>query len=959
MSTQNKTEKKKKSLVKRILKWSGITFLVLLILLIALPLIFQKRIFQAVLEEANKSLTADVSIEDYDLKILSTFPNLILELKEVKISGSEEFHGVDLIDASSIEAKLNIKSLFSDQIKIERIKLKDANINVLITKDGKANYDITISDSVEVDTEPSKFAISLKNYAIENTNINFDDQEGGLKMVMTNLNHQGSGDLTEEIVDFETTTTIDALTLISGGVPLLLTTHTEAIFNLLMEPTENGTKFTLKENELKLNDFTTSYTGFVEAARDYLDFDIKLDASKATFASFISLIPSVYRTGYESMITQGSFKMDGFLKGKLTETIVPGFLFSLKVDNAAFAYPDLPAGFKNIHIDGLAKRDEGSNLDNTVLEVKRFDLDFLQNTVRSDFKLATMMSDPNMSMNLIAKVDLGTLDKVMPMLPGESYKGKMDADMHFKGKMSAIEQERYENFHASGLLKLMGFEYRSPDFTEPIMVNEAAMAFSPRFLALTKCDLKIGKSDLKMDGRVDNYMAYVFRDELLHGSFNLVSNYMNLNDLMGVSADSGGTAEKQGTAATTNEDSYVVPSNLDVNLNASIGQLDYDGMTFKNIKGNVGLKESVATMKNVQMNAFGGTMSLDGSYDSRNPKEPKVDLDYGMSQIDIKQLANQFLTIEKLMPVIKHVDGKINTNFSINSKLTNNLDFILESLTGNGKFSASMLQIGNFEPLNKLSNELRMPHLSSQTLKNIATSFNIKDGKVHVQPFNFMMDKIKIEEVKGWTALNQDINYTMKMMVPKEMIPNDMVKFVEQGLGQLGGVAKKLNIGGLPNFIPVAVNVGGTATKPTIKTDFRESIMKLTGSLKDNVTNLVNEAVDKAKDSIKGIVTDKVEEVKSDLIERKNKLMAEAQKQADEVKALAKTQADRVRSEADKQANDLVAKANNPAAKLIAERSAKEIRDRAESQAKKIENEADKRTDQIMSEARARADKLQ
>lgn len=957
MSTQNKTEKKKKSLVKRILKWSGIAFLALIILLIALPLLFQKRIFQAVLNEANKNLTADVFIEDYDLKILSTFPNLILELKEVKISGKNEFKGTDLIDAASMEAKLNVKSLFSDQIKIERIKLKDANINIVITKEGKANYDITIPDSVEVESEPSQFALNLKNYAIENTNVNFDDQAGGLKMVMTNLNHEGSGDLTEEIVDFETSTRIDALTLISGGVPLLLTTRTEAIFNLLMEPTENGTKFTLKENELKLNDFTTSYTGFVEMARDYLDFDIKLDASKSTFASFISLIPSVYRTGYESMITQGSFKMDGFLKGKLTETVMPGFLFSLKVDNAAFSYPDLPAGFKNIYIDALAKRKEGANLDNTTLEVKRFDLDFLQNTIRSDFKLATMMSDPNMSMNLIAKVDLGTLDKVMPMLPGESYKGKMDADMHFNGKMSSIEQERYENFHASGLLKLMGFEYHSPDFTEPIIVNEAAMEFSPRFLALTKSDLKIGKSDLKMDGRVDNYMAYVFRDELLKGNFNLFSNYMNLNDLMGVSAGDGTSAEPEALADT--EDSYVVPGNLDVNLNANIGQLDYDGMTFKNIKGNVGLKESVATMKNVQMNAFGGLMSLDGSYDSRNPKEPKVDLDYGMSQIDVKLLANQFLTIEKLMPVIKHVDGKINTNFSINSKLTSNLDFVLESLSGNGKFSASMLQIGNFEPLNKLSNELRMPQLSSQTLRNIATSFHVKEGKIHVQPFNFMMDKIKIEQVKGWTALNQDINYTMNMMVPKELIPNDMVKLVEQGLGQLGGVAKKLNIGGLPNFIPVAVNVGGTATKPTIKTDFRESILKLTGNLKENVSNLVNTAVEKAKDSIKGIVTDKVEEVKSDLIERKNKLMVEAQKQADEVKAHAKTQADRVRTEADKQANDLVSKANNPAAKLIAERSAKEIRARAETQAKKIENEADKRADQIMNEARSRADKLQ
>jgi hypothetical protein len=201
-------------------------------------------------------------------------------------------------------------------------------------------------------------------------------------------------------------------------------------------------------------------------------------------------------------------------------------------------------------------------------------------------------------------------------------------------------------------------------------------------------------------------MAYMFRDELLQGDFNLDSKYMNLDELMGVSVESSPAEVADSNAS---DDDYSLPANLDVNLRANIGKLDYDGMTFTNLTGGVGLKESVASLNNVQMNAFGGAMGMDGTYDTRNAKEPKVDFKYRMTEVDVRELTKQFLTIEKLMPIAKHVDGRLSTNFTLNSALTSNLDLILESLSGGGDFSMKLLKIGDFEPLNKLSNELRMP----------------------------------------------------------------------------------------------------------------------------------------------------------------------------------------------------------------------------------------------------------
>jgi hypothetical protein len=43
---ENETPKKKKSLIKRLLKWTGITFLVLIISIILLPILFKDQLVQ-------------------------------------------------------------------------------------------------------------------------------------------------------------------------------------------------------------------------------------------------------------------------------------------------------------------------------------------------------------------------------------------------------------------------------------------------------------------------------------------------------------------------------------------------------------------------------------------------------------------------------------------------------------------------------------------------------------------------------------------------------------------------------------------------------------------------------------------------------------------------------------------------------------------------------------------------
>jgi uncharacterized protein involved in outer membrane biogenesis len=74
------SKKKKKSLIKKILKYTGVTFLLLLIAVIALPFIFKDKLVQIVKDEVNNNLNAKVEFGDFDLSIFSSFPNLSFEI---------------------------------------------------------------------------------------------------------------------------------------------------------------------------------------------------------------------------------------------------------------------------------------------------------------------------------------------------------------------------------------------------------------------------------------------------------------------------------------------------------------------------------------------------------------------------------------------------------------------------------------------------------------------------------------------------------------------------------------------------------------------------------------------------------------------------------------------------------------------------------------------------------------
>ncbi len=931
------TPKKKKSLFRRILKWTGITFLILLILIIAAPFLFKKQIVQFVKDEANKSLNAKVNFGKFDLTLISSFPDFSLSVDSVSIANTGDFSGDTLLYAKNLTVGLNLMSVIKgEQYKINSIVIDQPRIHALVLKDGKANWDITkpSADTTKATpaAESSKFKMTLKKFQIKEGYIVYNDASLGMKTELYNMNHTLSGDFTSDNFLLQTLTEIEKFTLSYGGVTYMNKVKTRLKVDL--DADMPNFKFTFKENEFSFNELTLGLDGYFAMPKDDMDMDLKFKANQTEFKNILSLIPGVYTADFKDVKTTGSLALDGYAKGIYNDKKMPAFGIKLIVKDAMFQYPSLPKSATNIQID-LAVDNKTGVPDATIIDLNKFHVELGGNPVDAKMHVSTPVSDANIIAQVIAKINLATIKDVIPLEKGDDLNGMITADIKMKGRMSAIEKQQYENFDAKGTLTVLDMNYKSKTLNFPTQISKMYLNFTPKFVELSQFDAKMGKSDIQLDGKIENFLQYALKDSLLKGAFNLRSSVLDINELMGSSETT--TPAKPAVADTAAMTVVEVPSNLDVKLNTTIAKLLYDKLTITDVSGGVAIKDSKMKLDALKltMNDVEGTMSMSGTYNTQNPRKPAVDMDMDLANFDIPKTVKTFNTVEKLAPIAKYAKGKMSATVKFASQLDEHMSPALNTLAGYGRLQTKTVSVEGFEPINKLADALKQTKYKKLTFENINASFKFKDGRVEVDEMPIKSGNIT-GKVKGSTGFDQTIDYTWVLEIPRS-------EFGSTANAAAGSVLDQLNKQAGTNVkmsdkVKIKALFGGTVSKPTIKTDLFNSEK----TTKEQVKEVITQGVDMAKEKAR---------------EEADKIMKDAQAQADKIKADAKTVADKTKAEGyaaiDKTVND----ASNPVAKMAAKTAAPTAKKEVDKKVQKILDEANKKADDILLKAKAESDK--
>ncbi|MGZ5190930.1 MAG: AsmA family protein, partial [Flavisolibacter sp.] len=290
---------------RKILKIVGISLSVLLILLMVLPLIFRNQIIAGIKSGINQNINAVVDFKDADVSLLRRFPKLSVRLEDVSVVGNGSFSKDSLLSSKTVDASLNLFSLFEDEMQIYAVEFGSPRIHALINKDGLANWDIAKADtSTSTDTSSSTFKMNLEHYSIEDGYVFYKDEQGGMSAEVYGLNHEGSGSFTDEIFTLSTTTSSDGASFTYEGIPYLSKAKTNIESDILVD-TKTG-KYSFNNSELQLNNLKVKANGFFQLLNDSTyNMDIAFKSPSTDFKDVISLIPLVYQRDFEKVKTSG------------------------------------------------------------------------------------------------------------------------------------------------------------------------------------------------------------------------------------------------------------------------------------------------------------------------------------------------------------------------------------------------------------------------------------------------------------------------------------------------------------------------------------------------------------------------------------------------------------------------------------------------------------------------------
>lgn len=980
-------------MLRKILKITGISLAALIVILFVAPFIFKGKIMAIAKEQINKNINANVDFKDLSLSFFRHFPRVSCALEELQVTGTNEFAKDTLISAKEIDVAVNLFSVIGGKnMKIYSVNIDQPRIHAIVTKEGKANWDIAKPDTSTTGADTSAatpFQMNLQHYAIKNAYIKYDDATMGMSTELVNLTHEGSGDFTSDLFTLKTSTNADAVTFIYGGIPYLANTKTAIDLDIQVDNKNN--KYAFKTDEIALNDLKLATEGFFQLVNDSTyNMNISFKAPSTDFKSILSLIPSVYQKDFEKIKTSGKALFSGFVKGTYSSTQIPAYNINLDVQDGFFQYPDLPKPVKNINVQLKVDNPDGVT-DHTVVDIPKGHIEFgndpfdfrlllqkpmtdryidaaakgqldlagitqfvkldpgtkLAGTVNADVQakgnlavvqqqkpgeftakgfvdinklyyaskafpqpiqntsarinfespdgvadhatvqipaahveigkdaadltllLKTLASDPYFDGTVKGSFNLGNVAEFYTFEPGTSLSGLLAANVSFKGKKSSIDKSRYDAIQTAGTVQASNVSYKSKDYPDGINVKNTLLTFTPKNVTVNDVTGNYMGANFNANGSFDNLIGYALKDEPLTGTLNVSADKLDLNKFMGTSTTTPAKPAGKDTVAatTTTSEPFAVPKNINLTLNAKAGSVKYDKVDYNNVTGTLQLKDETVSLKDVKMQALDGTIALGGSYSTKvSKKKPDISLTYDVQNLDVQKTFMAFNTVQKLMPIGQFIDGKLTSKLTLNGKLGETMMPDLSTLTGEGSLLILEGLLKKFAPLDKLAGALNINNLKEISLKDVKSYFEFADGKVFVKPFNVKVQDIDME-IGGKHGLDQSIDYAINMKVPREKLGSAANSLVNNLAAQASskGVPVKLS-----DVINLKINLGGTITNPTIKTDLAGAGNSLADDMKAQAQELMaakKAAADSAVAAAKSAAKDTLKSVKNQAVQ--------------------------------------------------------------------------------------------
>lgn len=809
---------------------------------LTIPFVYKNSIVEKVLDKAKQSVNARVHYSKYSLSLLRTFPNFEASFSNVSFIGIDDFEGDTLFAAKSIEAQIDIMSVFRNEaIEIKTIALQNSLIQ-LIEKDGKKyNWSIEKQDTTKVTakkTSPPKTASSkaikmlFQNIEVDNLSFKYLNIPANYSFSAYNI----SGSIKGEMLAMETLLDIDVSSpsvnyyynntgfLSKSNIKL----HTQLKANL------NDYIFTFTQGETTMNDFPLEIEGGFEMPGDSMFFDILFNVPNIDMDKALALIPNEYQKYLNEVDASGNVTFNGTINGLYYKNIYPSIDIHFDISKGTIQYPDLPDQINIESLKALISKPTGE-LNMIEAGVSECNISIAENPLSMHAIFKNIVSDPLIDIAIHGDIDLFSLTKVFP-LSDTKLEGMVRANANIKGYYSSLNKNDFTSFVSAGEIQLSKFRIQNSSIPQGIKINDAAMVLKNQDIQIKNLQGNIGSSDFNINGHVSNVVSYFANNSMLKGKFTLKSNSLNINQFATnykANPDSVNNQTIASDSASNDTNPIEIPKNIDFEFIAKANNVLYDKMDIKNFEGKIIVRQQQLILKQLQMNMLKGNLKMNGVLVADGRKNPSSNFTMDISNFDFPTAYQQLSMVKQYIPFAAKSTGSFSSQLTLEAPFNNDFKMLVSEVSAKGNFSTKNLRIFDTGMIEKLNTVINTRKIKNIGVDNFVTYFHIQNGNLSIDPFETKVAQQAVN-IKGAYNLAGTVDFTVDATLDKEILSNNIQQIIAYIPGN-----KTLN------KIDVGIKITGNSKKPTVSVDNEKIKQQVINQLKKSSKQDIEDAARK------------------------------------------------------------------------------------------------------------------
>ena len=733
--------------------------------------LFKDRIINQFIQEANKSLNTPVSVKKIDVSALSDFPSLAIVFHDVYVEDSHPGNDT-LIAAKTISFRLNAFEVWQGNYDIQGLRIENSITHLKINAVGKSNYNI-LKESEGGGTGTISF--DLKNVKLIDTEVSYDDKQARQFHLFRSEALDASirilGDLYKIHAEGDVTTEQIGV----GKQKFLVHKEFDAVADIDYD--DENKIVTINPSSLGLKRSNFEVTGAYNF-KDKNLIDIQAHGKNTDIQTVLSLLPEDFSKQFREYQSNGEVFFSFIVKGEISAKKDPLFSIAFGCTDATFFHPSYHSRITKANLEGSFATPSFSSLADAKLFLKRVKGELNGLPFEADFGLSNF-DNPVIDLVFKGDLDAKSIMQFYPIPGVNEMSGKVKADVSFAGEIGLLKKRATaQRVKAAGTLDLSDLHLSLGK--RPVIIDglNGSLQFNNNDLALSNCRATIGESDIVLNGLFKNSITFLlFENQPIGVEADLQSKYLNLDELFSIAF---------GDEKSDDYDFSISP-NLYLNFNCEVGALKYRRFKPRNIEGNLLIKNQMAVSRKLAFTAMGGSITMDGIVDAKNPKAIDVVSGFKLNNVYIDSLFYVFENFDQDFIEDKHLKGQATADVSTEMNLNQKLNLYPETLVADISAVIKHGELNNFEPMKSLSRYLDDEGLSKLRFGDIKNDIHIEKKQIIIPQMEISSNVTTIK-LSGTHNFDGHIDYrvTAPLRNKKKIDPDEAFGAIEDdGAGRI------------------------------------------------------------------------------------------------------------------------------------------------------------------------------